>query len=79
MNISRCVASSSSRTRVIRCLELTKQLFFFNNQSIFTSQQVLNGKPSPDLFLFVASQMGFPPENCIVIEDSSAGIEAAIQ
>lgn len=51
---------------------------YFNDRSIFTSQQVSNGKPAPDLFLFAANQMGFYPEDCIVIEDSSAGIEAAI-
>jgi HAD superfamily hydrolase (TIGR01509 family) len=76
--VSRCVASSSSRTRVIRSLELTKQYTHFNNQSIFTSQQVSKGKPAPDLFLFAAQQMGFSPENCIVVEDSPAGIQAAI-
>lgn len=76
--ISRCIASSSQRNRVIRCLELTGQLKYFNDQSIFTSQQVSNGKPAPDLFLFAANQMGFYPEDCVVIEDSPAGIEAAI-
>ena len=45
---------------------------------MFTSQQVSKGKPAPDLFLFAASQMGFSPGDCIVIEDSAAGIEAAI-
>jgi HAD superfamily hydrolase (TIGR01509 family) len=78
MKICRCVASSSSKDRVIRCLELTDQFIFFTNQSVFTSQQVSKGKPAPDLFLFAASQMGFSPEDCIVIEDSAAGIEAAI-
>lgn len=78
MKISRCVASSSPRNRVIRCLELTEQFIYFNDQSIFTSQQVSNGKPAPDLFLFAANQMGFKAKDCIVIEDSAAGIEAAI-
>lgn len=78
MKISRCVASSSPRNRVIRCLELTEQFLFFNDRSVFTSQQVAKGKPAPDLFLFAASQMGCSPENCIVIEDSFVGIEAAI-
>jgi HAD superfamily hydrolase (TIGR01509 family) len=78
MKISRCVASSSPRNRVIRCLELTEQFIYFNDESIFTSQQVSNGKPAPDLFLFAANQMGFNQEDCIVIEDSAAGIEAAI-
>jgi HAD superfamily hydrolase (TIGR01509 family) len=78
MKICRCVASSSSKDRVIRSRELTDQYIFFTYQSVFTSQQVSKGKPAPDLFLFAASQMGFSPEDCIVIEDSAAGIEAAI-
>lgn len=73
-----CVASSSPRNRVIRSLELTHQIHFFSNESIFTSQQVKRGKPAPDLFLLAAGQMGYQPQSCIVIEDSAAGIEAAL-
>lgn len=77
-NFEICVASSSPRNRVIRSLELTHQFPFFSHESIFTSQQVKRGKPAPDLFLFAAEQMGYQPQNCIVIEDSAAGIEAAL-
>lgn len=73
-----CVASSSPRDRVTEALECTSQMKFFTPSSIFVSQQVKNGKPAPDLFLFAADQMGYLPENCIVIEDSVAGIKAAI-
>jgi HAD superfamily hydrolase (TIGR01509 family) len=76
--INQCVASSSSRERVIRALELTGQHKFFSGSSIFTSQQVQRGKPAPDLFLFAADQMGYSHEECIVIEDSVPGINAAI-
>jgi beta-phosphoglucomutase len=34
-------------------------------------------KPSPDLFLHAADQLGLPPECCVVFEDAQAGIEAA--
>lgn len=78
LKIPRCVASNSSRNHVIYCLDLTKQLYYFNDKSIFTSQQVPKAKPAPDLFLLAAKEMGFQPENCIVIEDSSSGIEAAM-
>ncbi|MDB6081407.1 MAG: hypothetical protein JWO53_679, partial [Chlamydiia bacterium] len=77
MGISRCVASSSPRDRVIRSLELTDQMKYFTEDSIFTSQQVAKGKPAPDLFLLAAKQMGYGPKDCIVIEDSFVGIEAA--
>jgi len=76
--IERCVASSSPRNRVLRALTLTNQLSFFHEDSIFTSQQVDKGKPAPDLFLYAAKKMGYFPQDCIVIEDSMAGIEAAL-
>lgn len=76
--ISRCVASSSPRERVVRALEITEQKRFFSDETIFTTQQVQKGKPAPDLFLFAAKQMGYLPKDCLVIEDSPAGIEAAL-
>ena len=35
-----------------------------------------HGKPAPDLFLLAADTLGFAPEECLVLEDSDAGIEA---
>ena len=34
-------------------------------------------KPDPEVFLIAAQKLGISPENCLVIEDSNAGIEAA--
>jgi HAD superfamily hydrolase (TIGR01509 family) len=36
------------------------------------------GKPDPDLFLEAAAAEGVPPERCVVIEDSLAGVRAAV-
>lgn len=44
---------------------------------IFSAQDVARGKPAPDLFLHAAAAMGFAPGNCVVVEDSPAGIRAA--
>jgi beta-phosphoglucomutase len=44
---------------------------------VMSSEQVKLGKPAPDVFLAAAERMGVLPENCIVIEDAPAGIEAA--
>jgi beta-phosphoglucomutase-like phosphatase (HAD superfamily) len=79
LEINRCVASGSRRERVIRSLEITHQMKYFDEKTIFTAQQVERGKPAPDLFLFAAKQMGVSPQDCLVIEDSCAGIEAAQQ
>ena len=45
---------------------------------IVTSEQVNRGKPFPDIFLEAAKRMGVPPNECLVLEDSPAGIEAAM-
>ena len=45
--------------------------------NIFSSAEVQRGKPWPDLFLFAARAMGAAPHDCLVIEDSVAGVTAA--
>lgn len=35
-------------------------------------------KPAPDLFLHAAAQLGLPPAQCLVIEDATSGVEAAL-
>ncbi len=77
LNVPFCLASGSSPTRVNRSLELTGLLGYFENR-VFTTTMVKHGKPSPDIFLHAAQTMGFLPENCLVIEDSATGIEAAL-
>ncbi|MBL1421044.1 MAG: HAD-IA family hydrolase [Alphaproteobacteria bacterium] len=78
LDIKICVATSSSPERVARSLQITKLINHFDG-NIFTASQVKNGKPAPDLFLLAAQTMGVSPANCLVIEDSQPGIEAAIK
>jgi HAD superfamily hydrolase (TIGR01509 family) len=44
---------------------------------LYSAQDCKMGKPAPDIFLYAAKGMGFKPEQCVVIEDSIAGIKAA--
>jgi beta-phosphoglucomutase-like phosphatase (HAD superfamily) len=44
---------------------------------VVTAEEVLHGKPAPDLFLLAAQRMGVAPEQCLVFEDSQLGILAA--
>jgi D-ribulokinase len=71
-----CVASSSAPERVRLALRVAgyESLFAPN---IFSAAEVAEGKPSPDLFLFAARAMGAAPKDCLVIEDSVAGVAAA--
>ncbi|KKU25237.1 MAG: hypothetical protein UX95_C0004G0011 [Candidatus Woesebacteria bacterium GW2011_GWD1_47_21] len=47
--------------------------------SVTTGEEVNNKKPAPDLFLKAADKLEVQPEECLVIEDSRSGIEAAHQ
>ena len=45
--------------------------------NIFSGDEVARPKPAPDVYLHAARVMGFPPEKCLVIEDSVTGVTAA--
>lgn len=44
----------------------------------FTASEFIRPKPAPDLFLLAARALGVSPGRCIVVEDSSVGVSAAI-
>jgi HAD superfamily hydrolase (TIGR01509 family) len=71
----KCVASSSARDRIYASLEITGLARFFD--FVFSACDVSSGKPAPHLFLHAASRMGVQALDCIVIEDSPAGVTAA--
>lgn len=39
---------------------------------------ITRSKPDPEVFLLAARLLGLKPENCLVVEDADAGIEAAL-
>jgi HAD superfamily hydrolase (TIGR01509 family) len=73
-----CVASSSQLERIHLALKVTGLLHYFE-PFIYSATMVAEGKPAPDLFLHAARQMRTDPRQCLVIEDSPAGIEAAVR
>ena len=72
-----CVASSSQPERIRLSLEVTGLTGFFE-RALFSATMVARGKPAPDLFLYAAEQMQASPANCMVVEDSPAGVAAAL-
>jgi D-ribulokinase len=70
-----CVASSSGHDRLRHSLKLAGYEALFA-PNIFSAAEVEEGKPSPDLFLHAARVMGVAPKDCLVIEDSIAGVAA---
>jgi beta-phosphoglucomutase family hydrolase len=69
--------ASSSPTAII---EIVLSSLAIKNlcDAITSTDEVEHGKPHPDIFLLTAKKLGVLPDNCIVIEDASRGIDAAI-
>lgn len=69
------IATSSPMERVTRYLDPHGILPYFD--AVCSGYDVPNGKPAPDIYLKAANAIGLPPENCLAVEDSPAGILSA--
>ena len=72
-----CVASSGRHEKMRLTLGSAGLWDYFEGR-IFSATEVENGKPAPDLFLYAARRMDAQPENCLVVEDSVAGVTGAV-
>jgi beta-phosphoglucomutase-like phosphatase (HAD superfamily) len=70
------LATMSHRKQVTRILELLGQQHAFN--IVATRDDVMKGKPDPEIYIRVAGQLGVLPAESLVIEDSVNGIKAAL-
>ncbi|SFD09612.1 Haloacid dehalogenase-like hydrolase [Microbulbifer thermotolerans] len=77
INLPSCVASSGSHEKMQLTLNKTGLYDYFDGR-IFSADDVSRGKPWPDLFLHAAEVMGVEPRRCLVVEDSIAGVRAAV-
>lgn len=70
------IASGSSK----RVIEFTLQEAGLGKDFLekVSADEVSRGKPYPDIFLETARRLGADPANCLVIEDSVHGVEAAL-
>ncbi|WP_204934435.1 HAD-IA family hydrolase [Roseibium sediminis] len=73
----KCVASSGPRSKIELAMRISGLATFFGS-NVFSSYEIKSWKPEPGLFLHAAAAMGFSPNNCVVVEDSAVGIEAAL-
>jgi HAD superfamily hydrolase (TIGR01509 family) len=69
------LATSGMRIHVDISLQETGLAGKFDSET--TGDEVIRGKPAPDLFLLAAERIGMAPEDVIVLEDSPLGVEAA--
>jgi len=73
-NVKTAVASASRIPEVI--LDSVGVLPLFD--AVVGRGKVRRSKPHPDLYLLAAETLGVPPEECLVLEDSPTGIDAAL-
>jgi beta-phosphoglucomutase len=67
-------SASKNAHEVLKRLGLTEAF-----DAIGDGYSVINTKPAPDIFIWVAGRLGVPPSEAVVFEDAEAGIDAALQ
>lgn len=77
IDLPTCVASNGSHSKMEFTLKHAGLWSRFEGR-IFSAADVAHGKPAPDLFLHAASTLGYEPANCVVVEDSPAGVQAGL-
>lgn len=73
-NYKVAVASSSDTADIKNNLEKTKLEKYIDE--IASGAEVENGKPAPDVFLLAAKRLGVDAKDCLILEDSKAGVKA---
>ncbi len=73
-DIKIAIASSSKNTPVI--LRYIGLADFFD--AVVDGNSVSKSKPDPEVFLLAAQKLGIPPEQCLVVENAEAGVEAGL-
>jgi beta-phosphoglucomutase len=72
-NIPFALGSASKNARpILKGLDIEKRF-----TAIVDGNDVTKAKPNPEVFLIAAEKLGMAPEDCVVFEDSVAGVEAA--
>jgi HAD superfamily hydrolase (TIGR01509 family) len=76
IDLPKCVASNGPLEKMHLSLAISGLTDYFHGK-LFSAFDVGIWKPDPGIFLHVAKEMGFQPNECAVVEDSPVGILAA--
>jgi len=74
-DVPKGLATNAERPNVDFVLDEADLRRFF--RVIIDGNQVQRPKPNPEVFLTTATQLGYDPRNCVIFEDSPAGLRAA--
>ena len=70
------LATMSTRQELLQVLQALHLTAAFDASAC--QDDIANGKPDPEIYLHVAAELGTPPQDCLVIEDSASGIQSAL-
>ncbi|MBM7712718.1 HAD family hydrolase [Enterococcus xiangfangensis] len=71
------IASASPRVNIDFYFDYLKLGDWFDYDKIVYHTGEFPGKPAPDIFLVAAKKIALDPKNCLVVEDSYSGLQAA--
>jgi HAD superfamily hydrolase (TIGR01509 family) len=75
LGLAKAVATSTARELASKKLTLSGLIDRF--EVIVAGDEIVHGKPAPDIFLNAAARLGSAPVACMVLEDSEAGVKGA--
>lgn len=76
VGLPRAVATSTRRERALA--KLGRVALAARLHALVGGDEIACGKPAPDIFLAAAERLGVAPADCVAIEDSDAGVRAAL-
>ena len=71
------IATASEITNLQFFLEQFDLSRWFDMDKVVFDDNIIKGKPAPDMFLTAAKNIGVSPADCLIFEDSPSGLEAA--
>ncbi|WP_163650404.1 HAD-IA family hydrolase [Modicisalibacter sp. 'Wilcox'] len=77
LDLPLAIVSNSSRRRVLASLASTGLDARLGQAPLFTAEQVARPKPAPDVYRLAARSLDVAPGDCLVVEDSVSGAQAA--
>jgi HAD superfamily hydrolase (TIGR01509 family) len=78
IKLPKSIGTNGPRHRALEALRIVRIDHHFLDR-MTTFEDVVNGKPAPDIYLLAARRAGLAPEHCLVVEDSVTGATAAVR
>jgi HAD superfamily hydrolase (TIGR01509 family) len=77
LTLPKSIGTNGPRQRAMEALRILGIAHHFGER-LTTFEDVVEGKPAPDVYLLAAERAGFAPAQCLVVEDSVTGVMSAV-